>query len=85
MAFIDGLYLGDNLELMRDMPDGCIDLIATDPPFNTGKDWGEFNDKWEGGLKGYLKFMEPRLVEMHRLLKDTGSITSTVTPTQAII
>ena len=39
MAFIDGLYLGDNLELMRDMPDGCIDLIATDPPFNTGKDW----------------------------------------------
>ena len=74
MAFIDGLYLGDNLELMRDMPDGCIDLIATDPPFNTGKDWIQFNDKWEGGLKGYLKLMEPRLIEMHRLLKDTGSI-----------
>ena len=25
-------------------------------------------------MKGYLKFMEPRLIEMHRLLKDTGSI-----------
>ena len=68
------LHCGDNLEIMRSMDDGCIDLIATDPPFNTGKDWGAFDDRWEGGMKGYLKFMEPRLVEMHRLLKDTGSI-----------
>ena len=68
------IQLGDNLEVMRGMDSGCIDLIATDPPFNTGKDWVQFNDKWEGGMKGYLKFMEPRLVEMHRLLKDTGSI-----------
>ena len=68
------LHCGDNLSIMRDMPDASVDLIATDPPFNTGKDWGAFNDKWEGGLKGYLKFMEPRLVEYHRLLKDTGSL-----------
>ena len=34
----------------------------------------QFNDKWDNGLKGYLKFMEPRLIDMHRLLKDTGSI-----------
>ena len=67
------LYCGDCLEVMRGMPSGSIDLIATDPPFNTGKDWGEFNDKWEDGLDGYLKFMEPRLKEIHRLLKDTGS------------
>ena len=68
------IQLGDNLEVMRGMDSGCIDLIATDPPFNTGKDWVQFNDKWEGGMKGYLKFMEPRLQEMHRLLKETGSI-----------
>ena len=71
---MDNLYCGDNLEIMRGMESGVIDLIATDPPFNTGKDWIQFNDKWEDGLKGYLKFMEPRLIEMHRLLKDTGSI-----------
>ena len=68
------VVVGDNLEVMRGMDAGSIDLVATDPPFNTGKDWGAFNDKWEGGMKGYLKFMEPRLAEMHRLLKDTGSI-----------
>ena len=68
------VVVGDNLEIMRGMDAGSIDLIYADPPFNTGKDWGQFNDKWEGGMKGYLKFMEPRLAEMHRLLKDTGSI-----------
>ena len=80
------LHCGDNLEIMRGMDDGCIDLIATDPPFNTGKDWIQFNDKWEGGMKGYLKFMEPRLIEMHRLLSRIRvASTSTATPTQAII
>ena len=68
------LYQGDNLAILREMPDESIDLICTDPPFNTGKDWGAFSDKWEGGLKGYLKFMEPRLEECRRVLKDTGSL-----------
>ena len=68
------LYQSDNLSIMRDMPSESVDLIATDPPFNTGKNWGAFNDKWEGGLKGYLKFMEPRLIECRRVLKDTGSL-----------
>ena len=68
------LYHGDNLSIMREMPDASVDLIATDPPFNTGKDWGAFDDRWQGGLKGYLKFMEERAIEMHRLLKDTGSL-----------
>ena len=68
------LYQGDNLSILKSLPDASVDLIATDPPFNTGKDWGAFNDKWKGGLKGYLKFMEQRAVEMHRVLKDTGSL-----------
>lgn len=31
------VYLGDNLPLLRALPDGCIDLSYIDPPFNTGK------------------------------------------------
>ena len=68
------LYQGDNLQILRSLPDASVDLICTDPPFNTGKDWGAFDDRWEGGLKGYLKFMEPRLIECRRVLKDTGSL-----------
>ena len=68
------LYQGDNLAILRSLPDASVGLICTDPPFNTGKDWGAFDDRWEGGLKGYLKFMEPRLEECRRVLKDTGSL-----------
>ena len=67
------LYHGDNLAILQEMSDNSVDLIATDPPFCTQKDWGAFDDRWTGGLKGYLKFMEERAVEMHRVLKDTGS------------
>ena len=33
------LVRGDNLEEMRNFPDECIDLIATDPPFNSRRDY----------------------------------------------
>ena len=33
------LIRGDNLEEMRKFPDACIDLIATDPPFNSKRDY----------------------------------------------
>ena len=31
------IIFGDNLDVLRSMPDGSIDLIYIDPPFNTGK------------------------------------------------
>lgn len=36
---------GNNADVMRGMPDESIDLIYADPPFNTGRDFGEFSDK----------------------------------------
>ncbi len=33
------LIRGDNLEEMRQFPDECIDLIATDPPFNSKRNY----------------------------------------------
>jgi site-specific DNA-methyltransferase (adenine-specific) len=32
-----GIYLGDNLELLRRLPDESFRLVYVDPPFNTGK------------------------------------------------
>ena len=31
------IYFGDNLSILRSLPDGAVDLIYIDPPFNTGK------------------------------------------------
>ena len=36
------LYFGDNLEILREMPDARVHLICTDPPFNSGRDYNTF-------------------------------------------
>lgn len=77
------LVLGDCLELMRQLPSASLDLIYVDPPFATGRqrDGGaraagdlSYSDVWEGGLDSYLPWLNMRLVEMHRLLKRSGSL-----------
>ena len=36
------LYFGDNLEILREMDAGRVDLICADPPFNSGRDYNSF-------------------------------------------
>ena len=76
------VYCGDNLDQLRKLPGGCIDLIYIDPPFNSNRNyevfWGEtkekraFEDRHES-TKAYIEFMRPRCVELARVLKPTGS------------
>ena len=37
LSYNDTIVYGDNLDYLRTMPDGVVDLIYIDPPFNTGK------------------------------------------------
>ena len=66
-------YETENLQWLKDREAESIDLIYLDPPFFTQKDWGEYDDRWVS-LGDYLKFIKWRLIECHRVLKDTGSI-----------
>lgn len=76
------IYCGDNLDQLRKLPDACVDLIYIDPPFNSNRNyevfWGEtkekrsFADRHES-TKAYIEYMRPRCVELHRVLKKTGS------------
>lgn len=78
------LIWGDNLHVMRQIESNSIDLIYIDPPFFSGRNynvmWGDnnevrsYSDIWEGGLDGYLIWLNARLYEMKRVLKSTGSI-----------
>ncbi len=74
------LICDDCLNVLRSLPDESIDLIYIDPPFctqsrrNTTKDSHRYEDYWSEGLKGYLEFLTPRLEEMRRVLKMSGSI-----------
>lgn len=78
------LFFSDNLHVMRMLPSESIDLIYIDPPFFSGRNYNvifgdanevrSFTDIWEGGMPGYLTWLNARLLEMKRLLKPTGSI-----------
>ena len=75
------LFWGDNLHVMRMLPSESIDLIYIDPPFFSGQQYNvlfgdqnelrSFIDIWEGGMPGYLVWLNARLYEMKRLLKKT--------------
>lgn len=63
----------DNLELLSSLPDNHIDLIYCDILYGTGRDFGEYKDiKPEKGEVN--SHYAPRIKQMHRTLKDTGSI-----------
>ncbi|MEI9912472.1 MAG: site-specific DNA-methyltransferase [Bacteroidota bacterium] len=76
------IYCGDNLEMLKDIPDQSVDLIYIDPPFNSNRNyeifWGDshekraFNDRF-GDVKAYLDYMRPRIMQLYRVLKKTGS------------
>ena len=34
---VNRILLGDNLPLLRELPDGCVAMAYADPPFNTGR------------------------------------------------
>lgn len=78
------LILGDNLQVLKSLPSESVDLIYLDPPFFSNRNyeviWGDegevrsFQDRWEGGINHYISWLKERVVEMHRILKKTGSI-----------
>lgn len=86
------IWDGENLSTMVTLYKhrGQVDLILTDPPYNTGEDF-RYNDKWDtdpndpdlGDLvpkddgsrhSKWLKFMTPRLWMMREMLKPGGVI-----------
>ncbi len=82
---IDRVVCADNLELLRELPDGCCDLIYADPPFMTGRRFtgaaaAGFEDSFPGGIEEYLGFMRPRLEQMHRVLAERGTLYLHVDP-----
>jgi len=78
------IYCGDNLEVLAKFPEKSIDLIYADPPFFSNKQyeiiWGNgaemkvYEDRWKGGINVYIEWMEERLWQCYRILKDTGSM-----------
>lgn len=67
------IYNCDNLELLKNLPNNYIDLIYCDILYNTGKNFRDYNDNL-GTQQEAIRWYEPRLIEMKRVLKDIGTI-----------
>lgn len=63
----------DNLELMKQIPDNYIDLIYCDILYNTGRKFVDYDDSL-GTTQEAIEWYRPRVIEMHRILKDTGQV-----------
>lgn len=134
MAAGNTLYYGDNLDVLREhIPDGSVDLVYLDPPFNSNRNYNvifgkhpassdaaqiqAFGDTWvwtpttdeqfaglmsgevplkvadalnamrtlvgENDAMAYLVNMAPRIVELRRVLRSTGSLYLHCDPTMS--
>ena len=63
------LYHGDCLEFLSTVPDNCIQLIVTSPPYNLGKAYEQRKN-----IAAYYAWQEQVIKECHRVLKPAGSL-----------
>lgn len=106
---VNRIVLGDNLPLLRRLPDASVSLVYIDPPFNTGiaqsrtrlatvRDTAGDRTGFGGhryattrlgrmrfadAFDDYLGFLEPRLVEIRRVLAADGSLFFHIDPREA--
>lgn len=68
------IYHGDALEVLKTkIPDESVDLVFADPPYNIGKDFSGFQDKWPSEID-YAEWSYQWINECIRVLKPTGSL-----------
>lgn len=71
---------GDNLAVMAELEPGSVDVVVTDPPYNTGSLFSYADDFRgpDGGRAGrhdaWVAFMRPRLEAMRSLLAPGGAV-----------
>jgi len=76
---IGNYYLGDNIDLLKQMENESVELIYFDPPYNTGRNFYDFDDKFKN-KEEYIQFIKDRVIECHRILKKTGTVAIHIEP-----
>lgn len=72
-------HVGDNYDLLKQLKNETIDLIYFDPPYNTGRNFYDFDDNFKTKQE-YIDFIKLRVRECHRVLKKTGTIVIHIEP-----
>ena len=67
--FLDKIILGDAREILKKLPNNCVHLMITSPPYNVGKEYDE-----DLTLEEYLDFIEEVMKEVYRVLVWGGRV-----------
>lgn len=71
---LDHIYLGDCLEVLQHLPDQCVDMVITSPPYFNLRDYGvEGQLGSESSVETYVENLAAVFTEARRVLKDSGS------------
>jgi adenine-specific DNA-methyltransferase len=76
------LHVGDNLDVLPLLPAGSVDVVYTDPPYNTGNDFayadrfrdGSHADPYAGRHAAWTAMMRPRLEAVREVLAPHGAV-----------
>jgi len=63
---------GDCIEVMKTLPEGCVDLLVTSPPYSVNVKYDVYDDTIP--MDEYWDFTTKWLTEAYRVLKDDGRV-----------
>lgn len=69
---LDSIITGDALDLLSHLPDGCVNIVLTSPPYNIGLKYDGFNDNLPEDE--FREFTKSWLTQAFRVMADAGRI-----------
>ena len=75
---LNQIYCADSLEFLKTLPDNCVDIVMTSPPYNFGIDYNAHNDT--NHWKQYFDKLFTIFKECIRVLKSGGRIIVNIQP-----
>lgn len=89
------ITLGDSLEILKQLPDKCIDLVLTDPPYGIKCDGGSYGlgvkpkevtkKNWDDKIPDKVYFDEMFRVSKNQIIFGGNYFTKYLTPTKSWI
>ena len=76
--YLDKIVCADSLKILKTLPDNCVDIIFTSPPYNFDMEYSEYKDRknWDIYFNGLFIIFD----ECIRILKHGGRIIINVQP-----
>lgn len=70
--YLNKVYLGDVMDLLKSLPDQCVDMVYGDPDYNVGVKYGD--KSYTRNFEEYIEWYIDLARESLRVLKDDGNM-----------